>query len=64
MPIITAVTYGIQAIELATTLAASLQAAGAKMKQFEAEKRDPTQAEWDALNAQITALRAELHKGA
>jgi hypothetical protein len=33
----------------------------AALKSMQDEKRDPTPAEWDALNAQITALRAELH---
>lgn len=33
----------------------------AKLEAMQAEKRDPTPAEWDALNAQIAALRKELH---
>lgn len=28
---------------------------------MQAEKRDPTQEEWDALNEQIAGLRKELH---
>ena len=34
----------------------------AKLKIFDAEKRDPTPAEWDELNASIEAKRKELHK--
>ena len=33
----------------------------AKLTQMQAENRDPTQAEWDALNAQIASLRKDLH---
>ena len=33
----------------------------AALKLMKDQNRDPTPAEWDALNAQITALRAELH---
>ena len=33
----------------------------AKLEAMQTEKRDPTPAEWDALNAQIKALRDELH---
>ena len=33
----------------------------AALKSMAAENREPTTAEWDALNAQITRLRAELH---
>ena len=32
-----------------------------KLKQFAAEKRDPTAAEWEELNAEIAAKRRELH---
>lgn len=33
----------------------------AKIEAMQAENRDPTPAEWDSLNAQIKALRDELH---
>lgn len=33
----------------------------AKLKAFDDEKRDPTDAEWDELNATIAAKRKELH---
>lgn len=33
----------------------------AAMEAMQAENRDPTPAEWDKLNAQIKALRDELH---
>lgn len=33
----------------------------ATLETAKAEGRDPTNAEWDALNAQITDLRAQLH---
>jgi hypothetical protein len=32
-----------------------------KLKMFESEKRDPTEAEWKELNDRIKALRDELH---
>ena len=33
----------------------------AALTSMQAENRDPTPGEWDDLNAQIDALRAELH---
>lgn len=33
----------------------------ATLEQAKAENRDPTSSEWDALNAQIDSLRAQLH---
>ncbi len=45
---------GKSVVDLATQGAAAL-------KLMQTENRDPTQAEWDALNAQIKALRDELH---
>ncbi len=38
-----------------------IQQGTAAMKAMQAEGRDPTSAEWDALNAQIKSLRDELH---
>jgi len=35
----------------------------AKLRAMQDEDRDPTQEEWDELNAKITALRGELHQG-
>lgn len=32
-----------------------------KLNQFSEEKRDPTNEEWDTLNASIAAKRKELH---
>lgn len=63
------------ALSFATTLLASLpqllaggvevlgliQSGTERLKAFAAEKRDPTQEEWDALNASIEAKRKELH---
>ncbi len=37
------------------------QSGHAALTAMQAENRDPTPAEWDALNAQIKALRDELH---
>lgn len=34
-----------------------------KLAQMDAEGRDPTPSEWDALNANIARLRGELHAG-
>jgi hypothetical protein len=31
------------------------------LQTMQAEKRDPTPAEWDELNKQVNALRAQLH---
>jgi hypothetical protein len=31
------------------------------LERMHAENRDPTQEEWDALNASINALRSQLH---
>lgn len=49
------ITAGIQIIDLVTS-------GNAKLKAFADEKRDPTPAEWDELNASIAAKRTELHK--
>lgn len=32
-----------------------------KLKQFEDEGRDPSDADWEELNARISTLRGELH---
>lgn len=40
-----------------------IQATSAKLQKMQEEKRDPTQAEWDELNAAIDELRAQLHAG-
>ncbi len=39
-----------------------IQTGTTALKAMQADNRDPTPAEWDALNAQIDALREELHK--
>lgn len=38
-----------------------IQTGSTALKAMQAENREPTAAEWDALNAQIKALRDELH---
>ncbi len=38
-----------------------VQSGSAALKTMQSENRDPTAAEWDALNAQIKTLRDELH---
>ncbi len=35
--------------------------ANAALAKMEAEKRDPSQEEWDALNAKLDELRKQLH---
>lgn len=45
---------GKQVVDLIQTGTTALQA-------MQTENRDPTTAEWDALNGQIKALRDELH---
>lgn len=38
-----------------------IQTGTAALKTMQIENRDPSPAEWDQLNSQIDALRAELH---
>lgn len=38
-----------------------IERGNASLKTFAEEKRDPTPAEWDELNAEIAAKRKELH---
>ena len=38
-----------------------IEQGNAKLKQFADEKRDPTPAEWDTLNASIDEHRKQLH---
>jgi hypothetical protein len=53
---------------LPTLIAAGIEVKGlieeetAKLQTMADEGRDPTPAEWDALNTRIEGLRAELHK--
>ncbi len=63
-----AIMYALQILEAIPSLIAAgksvtaLVTDGTKaVKAMQAEKRAPSQAEWDALNAQIKALRDELH---
>jgi hypothetical protein len=65
----TALALAIQALEvLPTLITASADALGfidstsSALKAMQAENRDPTDAEWAALNAQIATLRAELDR--
>lgn len=67
MPI-TAIAYAIQGIQLIEQLiAAGLEASAniaalkAKLQQFQAEGRDPTDAEWSAQDAEIKAKLATLN---
>lgn len=64
----TAMMYAMQILQILPPLLAAgkdvaglIQNGNAALKTMTDEKRDPTDAEWAALNAQITALRAELH---
>lgn len=50
-----------QLIKAGMDVTALIQESTARMQAMQAERRDPTPAEWDALNAQIDALRKELH---
>ncbi|CAB4223388.1 hypothetical protein UFOVP1670_37 [uncultured Caudovirales phage] len=50
-------------IAAGTNIAAAIQEHKAKVGQMVLEKRDPTPAEWDAVNAEIQDLRSELQKG-
>lgn len=43
-------------------IAALIEKGNAKLKQFDDEKRDPTDAEWEEMNAEIDAKRKELHR--
>lgn len=48
-------------IDAGVKVADLIKDGNAKLKTFEAEGRDPTDAEWDDLNASIAAKRKELH---
>jgi hypothetical protein len=63
----TALALAIQALEVLPTLVTAsanalsfIDSTTASLKSMQAEGRDPTDVEWDALNAQIATLRAEL----
>lgn len=64
----TAALYALQILEALPALMLAGQnivemvaSSSAKLKVMIDEKRDPTEAEWEELNGQIDALRAELH---
>jgi hypothetical protein len=64
----TALALAVQVLEILPTLiTASSEALGfiesttATLKAMQADNRDPTDAEWAALDAQIATLRAELN---
>lgn len=64
----TALLYAIQVLTAAPALITGFQNvkdmladAATKLQAMVDEKRDPTPAEWDELNAQIDALRQQLH---
>lgn len=63
----TAIALAIAALQaLPTLMAVSVEVAGfisstvTSLQAMQAEGRDPTQAEWDALNTQISVLRSQL----
>jgi hypothetical protein len=63
-----ALAYAIQALQILPSLiSAGVQVKGlientnASLATMQKENRDPTAAEWDALNAQIADLRKQLH---
>jgi hypothetical protein len=60
--------YALQVLQMIPTLIATGQSvvglinqSSAAIQNMIAEHRDPTPAEWDALNQTITALRTQLH---
>jgi len=64
----TALAYAIQALTLIPSLIKTgadiltfVQETETALKKMQAESRDPTAAEWDALNAKIAELRKALH---
>ncbi len=64
----TAIAYALSLLtEVPTLIAAGksvvdlVQTGSAALKTMQAENRDPTAQEWSDLNAQIKALRDELH---
>jgi hypothetical protein len=66
----TAIAYALQLmsalpglIKAGVDITHTVTASRDKLAQMDAEKRDPTPAEWDALNAEIARLRGELHAG-
>lgn len=50
-----------QLIQAGTEVVAMVNKGRDKVAAFEAEKRDPTAAEWQELNDEISRLRGELH---
>lgn len=48
-------------IKAGMDVTALIQDSTAKLHDMQANGRDPTQAEWDELDAKIKALQAELH---
>jgi hypothetical protein len=64
----TAIAYAVQLvgalpglIQAGVDITRTLREGQSKLQQFEAEGRNPTPQEWDALNAEIARLRGELH---
>lgn len=62
------IAYALQALEAMPTLISAGQSviglvehSSAAIKTMQAESRDPTQQEWDDLNATIDSLRKQLH---
>lgn len=67
----TAIMYALQILQAVPSLIAAGKSVtalvtdgAAAVKSMQAENRDPTPAEWATLDAQIKALRDELHTGA
>lgn len=50
-------------IQAGADVAELISNGSAKLKEFEQENRDPTDEEWEELNASIDAKRDELHSG-
>lgn len=66
----TAIAYALQVLGALPALISDAQKAktlideaSANLVNMQNEKRDPTPAEWSALNARIDDLRAQLHDG-
>ena len=64
----TALIYAMQVLQILPSLISTgrsvlslVEQTNSALDKMQSEKRDPTPAEWEALNATIAALRSELH---
>ena len=56
-----AISYALAALEIAVVSAEQLEWARQRVQRFADTGTDPTQADWDELNARVQAVRARLN---